>query len=82
MHHAPVVVHRVFPSGGRRVTLRTGSGEQSLGLARSDEDVIEFLRLAGLPDPDEAVFGDTALVEWDSDAPHVYAADPPTDDLP
>ncbi|MFD7257723.1 hypothetical protein [Streptomyces sp. NPDC059874] len=82
MHHAPVVVHRIFPSGGRQVTLRTGTGEQSLGLARSDEDVIEFLRLAGLPDPDEAVLGDTPLVEWDSDAPHVYDADPPTADLP
>ncbi|MEJ8645940.1 hypothetical protein WKI68_41470 [Streptomyces sp. MS1.HAVA.3] len=51
MHHAPVVVHRIFPSGGRQVTLRTPSGEESLGLARSDEDVIEFLRRAGMPDP-------------------------------
>jgi hypothetical protein len=82
MHHAPVVVHRIFPSGGRRVTLRTAGGEASLGIARSDEDVIEFLRRAGMPDPDEAVLGDTPLVEWDSDDPHVYAADPPTDDLP
>ncbi|MFG2873441.1 hypothetical protein ACGFYU_00150 [Streptomyces sp. NPDC048337] len=82
MHHAPVVVHRIFPSGGRQVTLRTAGGEESLGVARSDEDVIEFLRRAGLPDPDEAVLGGGKLVEWDSDTPHVYEADPPTDDLP
>lgn len=82
MHHAPVVVHRIFPSGGRQVTLRTAGGEESLGVARSDEDVIEFLRRAGMPDPDEAVLGETELVEWDSDTPHVYEADPPTEDLP
>lgn len=35
-----------------------------------------------MPDPDEVVLGDTELLEWDSDTPHVYAADPPTDDLP
>ncbi|MGW0364503.1 hypothetical protein [Streptomyces sp. NPDC002990] len=82
MRHAPVVVHRIHPSGGRQVTLRTMSGEESLGLAHSDEDVIEFLRRAGMPDPDDVVLGDTALVEWDTDVPHVYMADPPTDDLP
>lgn len=64
------------------MTLRTENGEESLGLARSDEDVIEFLRRAGMPDPDEVVLGDPAGVEWDTDVPHVYAADPPTDDLP
>ncbi|MFE9634135.1 hypothetical protein [Streptomyces sp. NPDC006463] len=82
MHHAPVVVHRIFPSGGRQVTLRTASREESLGVARSDEDVIEFLRRAGMPDPDEVVLGGAELLEWDSDTPHVYMADPPTDDLP
>ncbi|MFC9294235.1 hypothetical protein ACFTWH_05510 [Streptomyces sp. NPDC057011] len=82
MHHAPVVVHRIFPSGGRQVTLRTAGGEESLGVARSDADVIEFLRRAGMPDPDEAVLGGADLVEWDSDTPHVYEADLPTDDLP
>ncbi|MEV7444522.1 hypothetical protein AB0O22_25870 [Streptomyces sp. NPDC091204] len=82
MRHAPVVVHRIFPSGGRQVTLRTASGEQSLGLAHSDEDVIEFLRRAGMPDPDEVVLGGTELVEWAADTPHVYEADPPTEDLP
>ncbi|WP_314252465.1 hypothetical protein [Streptomyces sp. DSM 40907] len=82
MHHAPVVVHRIFPSGGRQVTLRTSNGEESLGLARSDEDVIEFLRRAGMPDPDDVVLGSAGLLDWEWDTPHVYEADPPTDDLP
>ncbi|MFF4420868.1 hypothetical protein ACFY04_08775 [Streptomyces sp. NPDC001549] len=82
MHHAPVVVHRIFPSGGRQVTLRTSNGEESLGLARSDEDVIEFLRRAGMPDPDDVVLGGAGLLDWEWDTPHVYEADPPTDDLP
>ncbi|MFG2990250.1 hypothetical protein ACGFZK_13330 [Streptomyces sp. NPDC048257] len=82
MHHAPVVVHRIFPSGGRQVTLRTSTGEESLGLARSDEDVIEFLRRAGMPDPDDVVLGGAELLDWQWDTPHVYEADPPTDDLP
>lgn len=64
------------------MTLRTASREESLGVARSDEDVIEFLRRAGMPDPDEVVLGGAELLEWDSDTPHVYTADPPTDDLP
>ncbi|MFJ7587722.1 hypothetical protein ACIQZO_10100 [Streptomyces sp. NPDC097617] len=83
MRHAPVVVHRIFPSGGRQVTLRTSTGAESLGLARSDEDVIEFLRRAGMPDPDDVVLGTgTELLAWEGDTPHVYEADPPTDDLP
>lgn len=64
------------------MTLRTGTGEESLGLAHSDEDVIEFLRRAGMPDPDEVVLGGTELLEWEADTPHEYEADPPTDDLP
>ncbi|MER6444161.1 hypothetical protein DEJ51_01270 [Streptomyces venezuelae] len=82
MHHAPVVVHRILPSGGRLVTLRTPNGEESLGLARSDEDVIEFLRRAGMPDPDDVVLGGSGLLDWQGDTPHAYEADPPTGDLP
>ncbi|MCX5276128.1 hypothetical protein [Streptomyces virginiae] len=82
MRHAPVVVHRIHPSGGRQVTLRTANGEESLGLARSDDDVIEFLRRAGMPDPDDVVLGGADLLDWQGDTPHVYEADPPTDDLP
>ncbi|MEU6312662.1 hypothetical protein [Streptomyces sp. NPDC047014] len=82
MHHAPVVVHRISPSGGRQVTLRAAGREEPLGLARSDADVIEFLRRAGMPDPDDVVLGGTALVEWDTDTPHVYETEAPPDDLP
>ncbi|MER7732761.1 hypothetical protein ABTX80_17920 [Streptomyces erythrochromogenes] len=82
MRHAPVVVHRILSSGGRQVTLRTAEREEPLGLARSDEDLIEFLRRAGMPDPDDVVLGASALVEWESDTPHAYEADPPTEDLP
>lgn len=64
------------------MTLRTSNGEEPLGLARSDEDVIEFLRRAGMPDPDDVVLGGTELLDWEWDTPHVYEADPPTDDLP
>ena len=64
------------------MTLRTPGGESSLGVARSDADVIEFLRRAGMPDPDDVVLGGTPLLEWESDTPHVYMADPPTGDLP
>ncbi|MGW0391275.1 hypothetical protein ACWDYJ_10295 [Streptomyces sp. NPDC003042] len=77
MEHAPIVVHRISPSGGRRVTLRVQDHDQALGVAHSDPDVIEFLRRAEVPDPDEVVLGDeSALIEWQGDDPHVYEAEP------
>jgi hypothetical protein len=63
MHHAPILVHRIAPAGGRRVSLRAEGRDTVLGLARSDADVIELLRRAGVPDPDETVLGDSPLVE-------------------
>lgn len=67
---APVVVHPPSPGGGRRVTVR---GE-IVGLARSDTDVVEFLRRAGLEDA-EALLDDPHLVEWRGPgAHHGYAA--------
>ena len=42
---APIVIHRPSPTGGRRVTIRG----QIVGLAYEDQDVVEFLRRAGLP---------------------------------
>ncbi|MFE5245557.1 MULTISPECIES: hypothetical protein [unclassified Streptomyces] len=41
----PIVIHHPSPTGGRRVTIRG----QIVGLAYEDQDVIEFLRRAGLP---------------------------------
>lgn len=83
MEHAPIVVHRISPSGGRRVTLRVQDRDAALGTAHTDADVIEFLRRAEVPDPDEVVLGGgPALVEWQGDAPHVYEAEPTDTDVP
>ncbi|RSS66694.1 hypothetical protein [Streptomyces sp. WAC06614] len=82
MHHAPIVVHRISPSGGRRVTLLVSGHEDILGLAYSDADVIEFLRRAEVPDPDEVVLGDSPLVDWVGGEPHVYAQEPSDTDIP
>ncbi|WP_138958994.1 hypothetical protein [Streptomyces sp. YIM 121038] len=69
MGPAPIVVHHPSPSGGRRVTAR----DEILGLAHSDRDVIEFLRRAGLPDP-EGLLDDPRWVEWRGGQPHEYDA--------
>ncbi|MEU8445453.1 hypothetical protein AB0F05_33895 [Streptomyces microflavus] len=45
---APIVIHRPSPTGGRRVTIRG----RIAGLAFEDQDVVEFIRRAGLPDAD------------------------------
>ncbi|MBM9510314.1 hypothetical protein [Actinacidiphila acididurans] len=61
--HPPVVVHPAS-SGGRRVVIRG----HDVGRALRRGDVEEFLRRAGLEDPD---IDDPRLVEWrggDSDA--------------
>ncbi|WP_044378709.1 hypothetical protein [Streptomyces noursei] len=65
--HAPVVVHRLSASGGRRVTVR----DQILGLAYSDADLAEFLRRAGVADP-QAILDDPAWIEWRDGEPHEY----------
>ncbi|MFJ9340502.1 hypothetical protein ACIRP0_14560 [Streptomyces sp. NPDC101733] len=83
MEHAPIVVHRISPTGGRRVSLRLRDRESILGVAHTDADVIEFLRRAEVPDPDELVLGsDSPLVEWQGDAPHAYEAEPTDTDVP
>jgi hypothetical protein len=84
MERPPIVVHRISPSGGRRVTIRVRGVDTILGVARSDADVIEFLRRIEVPDPDELVLGESTLIEWQGDEPHVYEPDagPPPADLP
>ncbi|MFG2865457.1 hypothetical protein [Streptomyces sioyaensis] len=52
----PVVVHPLS-EGMRRVTVRS----EMVGRARGLADVREFLRRAGLEDPD---LEDPALIEW------------------
>ncbi|MEJ8658864.1 hypothetical protein [Streptomyces sp. MS1.AVA.4] len=65
----PIVVHRPSPSGGRRVTVR---GE-ILGLAHDDQEVIEFLRRAGLPDAWD-LLDDPNWVEWRGGHAHQWDA--------
>ncbi|MBP2579840.1 MULTISPECIES: hypothetical protein [unclassified Streptomyces] len=69
MGTAPIVVHAPSPTGGRRVTVR---GE-ILGLAHRDEDVVEFLRRAGLPEAQD-LLDDPAWVTWRGSRPHRYEA--------
>lgn len=69
MDSAPIVVHPLSLTGGRRVTAR---GE-ILGLAHSDGDVVEFLRRAGLPDA-EGLLDDPAWVKWRGGRAHHYEA--------
>lgn len=69
MDAAPIVVHRLSPTGGRRVTAH---GE-ILGLAFDDRDVLEFLRRAGLPDA-VAMLDDPTWVEWRGGRAHEWDA--------
>ncbi|WP_333732572.1 hypothetical protein [Streptomyces sp. IBSBF 3010] len=66
---APIVIHRPSATGGRRVTIRG----QIAGLARDDQDVVEFLRRAGLHDA-EQLLDDSSLVEWRGGRAHWYEA--------
>ncbi|MFH8737373.1 hypothetical protein [Streptomyces sp. NPDC017964] len=66
---APIVVHRVSPTGGRRVVARG----RILGLAHSDHDVVEFLRRAGIEDAGE-LLDDPWWVQWRGGRAHEYEA--------
>ncbi|MER7350947.1 hypothetical protein ABT390_36690 [Streptomyces aurantiacus] len=69
MADAPIVVHRPSPTGGRRVTARG----QILGLAHSDEDLVEFLRRAGIEDAGPLLDNPRA-VTWRGGRAHEYEA--------
>ncbi|MFD8142532.1 hypothetical protein [Streptomyces sp. NPDC059708] len=72
MEQAPILVHRISPSGGRRVVIRIRGIDTVLGVAHSDRDLIEFLRRIEVPDPDELVLGDSEVIAWQGGRPHVY----------
>lgn len=59
-----MIVHPPSPTGGRRVTVRG----QIAGLAYGVQDLLEFLRRAGL-DPDTVVLDDAVLIEWRGGGP-------------
>lgn len=73
MDQAPILVHRISPSGGRRVVIRIRGVDTVLGVAYSDRDLIEFLRRIEVPDPEELVLGDSEAIAWQGGRPHVYA---------
>ncbi|MFJ6934751.1 hypothetical protein [Streptomyces sp. NPDC101132] len=65
----------VFPpdaGGGRRVRV---DGEM-LGRALGPNDLLEFLRRAGL-DPDDVRLDDTLLIEWRGGGPAVWGSPDP-----
>jgi hypothetical protein len=62
MPEQPVTVYEPEPDGRRRVTIRG----QAAGRAAVLADVIEFLRRAGLEDPDPT---DAELVNWRGPGP-------------
>ncbi|WP_328540748.1 hypothetical protein [Streptomyces sp. NBC_00344] len=68
MSGAPIVAHRASGTNGRRVTIHA----QTVGLARSDADMVEFLRRAGLPDASD-MLDDPRWVEWQGGRPHEYS---------
>ena len=68
MSGSPIVVHPPRGEGGRRVT----AGGAILGMAYSDGDLAELLRLAGVEDAEDVVASGTALIEWRGLAAHDY----------
>ncbi|MFK0045552.1 hypothetical protein ACIQU4_15765 [Streptomyces sp. NPDC090741] len=72
MEHAPILVHRISPSGGRRVVIRVHGVDTVLGIAYSDRDLIEFLRRIEVPDPEELVLADSEVIAWQGGKPHMY----------
>ncbi|MDT0341250.1 hypothetical protein [Streptomyces litchfieldiae] len=67
MARARIVVYPPTAGGGRRVR---ANGE-ILGRARSLDELLEFLRRAGL-DPDEVDLRDPELLEWRGGGPEVW----------
>ncbi|KOU24261.1 hypothetical protein ADK52_14340 [Streptomyces sp. WM6372] len=75
MEPAPILVHRISPTGGRRVVIRVRGVDTVLGVAHSDRDLIEFLRRIDVPDPDGLVLGDSSAIAWQGGKPHLYEAE-------
>lgn len=70
---APIVVHRPFLSGGRRVTVHNRDQDQILGTAYSDHALVVFLKGAGVAVP-EAILDDPQRVEWRGGPAHEFSA--------
>ncbi|MFD7013953.1 hypothetical protein [Streptomyces sp. NPDC059928] len=73
MSTAPIVVHRIQGAGGRRVTI----WGRIQGLVYTDADLVEMLRIAGVPDPDQVVAESSAsILEWRDAPAHDYGRGP------
>lgn len=64
----PIVIYPPAEDGGRRVRV----GDHFRGMAYALLDIVEFLRLAGLEDADEAWVRESGLVEWRGGGPDVW----------
>ncbi|MFH9968332.1 hypothetical protein ACH4PR_44725 [Streptomyces mirabilis] len=64
-----VVVHPPQPDGGRQVMIR---GEP-VGTAYHLLDLVELMRLAGLPEADTTI-DDPELIDWRGGGPEVWTA--------
>ncbi|WP_229923817.1 hypothetical protein, partial [Streptomyces candidus] len=69
---SPIVVHAPRGEGGRRVT----ADGAILGMAYSDGDLVELLRLAGAEDAEGLVDGESGLIEWRGLGAHDYGWGP------
>ncbi|MGW5905324.1 hypothetical protein ACWFQ6_26605 [Streptomyces althioticus] len=65
-----VVIYPPAGDGGRRVR----AGPHFLGMAYTLLDVVEFLRLAGMEDADDAWLRRSPLVEWRGGGPDTWTA--------
>lgn len=66
----PVIVYPPSPTGGRRVRI----DGQILGLAYGLQDIVEFLRRAGLDDIDVTDVETSALIDWRGGGPDRWSA--------
>lgn len=70
---APIIVHRLTGTGGRRVTVHRQGRDEVLGTAYSDHDLVVFLEGAGVAEP-EAILDDPKWVEWRGGHAHEFQA--------
>ncbi|MFI2644204.1 hypothetical protein [Streptomyces sp. NPDC018610] len=73
MTSAPIVVHVLAGTGGRRITVHTHGHDEILGTACSDHDLVVFLEAAGLTDPEE-ILDDPRWIEWRDGRTHQWTA--------
>ncbi|MEU1080610.1 hypothetical protein ABZ368_10215 [Streptomyces sp. NPDC005908] len=64
----PIVIYPPADDGGRRVR----AGPYFLGMAYGLLDVVEFLRLAGMEDVDDAYMRQSPHVEWRGGGPDAW----------